>query len=168
MLRRRLMNVARFARSAPTPCYQRDNAPPFASVPLFPDVFACTPRFLLSSPFFLSPPLLSIWKTRPEGETTRLCDECNYARRGTKVSWRKYASIPLLFRILDRLSEDLFLAIGRLASNYFWDEIKEVEIERWKKTWVVFDMNISFQSKRKVKIINKGRINFELGEIVWK
>lgn len=119
MLRRRLMNVARFARSAPTPCYQRDNAPPFASVPLFPDVFACTPRFLLSSPFFLSPPLLSIWKTRPEGETTRLCDECNYARRGTKVSWRKYASVPLLFRILDRLSEDLFFGNWSISQQSF-------------------------------------------------
>lgn len=124
MLRRRLMNVARFARSAPTPCYQRDNAPPFASVPLFPDVFACTPRFLLSSPFFLSPPLLSIWKTRPEGETTRLCDECNYARRGTKVSWRKYASIPLLFRILDRLSEDLFFGNWSISQQLFlgWNQ----------------------------------------------
>lgn len=138
---------------------------PFRSSQTFSRVLLVSSFLLL---FFLSPPLLSIWKTRPEGETTRLCDECNYARRGTKVLWRKYASIPLLFRILDRLSEDLFLAIGRLTSNYFWDEIKEVEIERWKKTWVVFDMNISFQSKRKVKIISKGRINFELGEIVWK
>lgn len=67
MLRRRLMNVARFARSAPTPCYQRDNAPPFASVPLFPDVFACTPRFLLSSPFFSLPPSSPSEKRDPRG-----------------------------------------------------------------------------------------------------
>lgn len=93
---------------------------PFRSSQTFSRVFLVSSFLLL----FFSPPLLSIWKTRPEGETTRLCDECNYARRGTKVSWRKYASVPLLFRILDRLSEDLFFGNWSISQQLFlgWNQ----------------------------------------------
>lgn len=78
-----------FRTLCPYPRYQRDNAPPaqpFASVPLFPDVFR------VSSPLFPSSPSFSPLHLRNETRGGRRdCDECNYARRGVKVSWRKYA-----------------------------------------------------------------------------
>lgn len=63
--------------------YQRDNAQPFASVPLFPDVS----RVLLFSflLLFSSP----IWKTRPEGDDETVT---SVIMPDAEWEWRKYAA----------------------------------------------------------------------------
>lgn len=65
--------------------YQRDNAQPFASVPLFPDVS----RVLLFSFLLLFSSPSPIWKTRPEGDDETVT---SVIMPDAEWEWRKYAA----------------------------------------------------------------------------